>query len=236
LTLDKIRAYTTQEIKATGWVGDARILDLLTGISFTIRAPGVHDHIDFMSRSRADTALLRQAGGRSWDPRPGLLFFRGVDGKDHISAGSFHTVNHSVVTASPSDEIVSPRVTRETERDKNGNWVPGHHFCFTLINSRQNTAWEKRMYLCVLRALELANKPTVEEDDIMVPRYNDVKSMPLWAQDTVSSLIEKNIIQGRGEPDELGRPTMLDLSEDMLRMFVINDRAGLYGLRSCCEV
>lgn len=42
-----------------------------------------------------------------------------------------------------------------------------------------------------------------------------------WAADTIEKLIQRDILQGTG--------TGLDLSRDMLRLLVINDRAGCYN-------
>lgn len=57
------------------------------------------------------------------------------------------------------------------------------------------------------------------EDDMKRYKYYD--DMPAWAQPTVSKLVKLGILKGEGDG-------VLDLSEDMLRMLVINDRAGLY--------
>ena len=51
-------------------------------------------------------------------------------------------------------------------------------------------------------------------------RYNTIDSLPEWAKPTIQKMYDKGLINGNGES--------LDLSLDMLRMFVINDRAGLY--------
>lgn len=59
----------------------------------------------------------------------------------------------------------------------------------------------------------------VEEETEM--RYNTVKECPEWAQKTIQKLIDKGYLSGDGKN--------LDLSHDMVRMFVINDRAGMYG-------
>ena len=53
-------------------------------------------------------------------------------------------------------------------------------------------------------------------------RYKTVEECPSWARETVEKLVSLGIIRGRG--DERG----LDLTEDMLRMLVWNDRAGVY--------
>lgn len=62
--------------------------------------------------------------------------------------------------------------------------------------------------------------PEEEEDFDM--RYNTVDEIPEWAKPTIQKLIEKGLIGGNGNTDNL------DLSLDMIRTFVINDRAGLY--------
>lgn len=61
-------------------------------------------------------------------------------------------------------------------------------------------------------------------------RYDRIADMPEWAQGTIMRLCDAGILEGKTtERDRQGRPAALDLSEDMIRMFVINDRAGLYG-------
>lgn len=51
-------------------------------------------------------------------------------------------------------------------------------------------------------------------------RFNTVDSLPDWAKPTIEKMIAKGLLNGDGQG--------LDLSRDMLRMFVVNDRAGLY--------
>lgn len=67
-----------------------------------------------------------------------------------------------------------------------------------------------------------------KEDEDM-KRYNTISELPEWAKPTIRKLIEMGAIRGSGaSPDSDGNPTDMDLSYDMLRMFVINDRAGAY--------
>ena len=67
-----------------------------------------------------------------------------------------------------------------------------------------------------------------KEDD--VKRYNTMAEMPDWAKPTIQKLIAKGCIRGKGaKPDADGNPTDMDLSEDMIRLLVMNDRAGIYG-------
>lgn len=52
------------------------------------------------------------------------------------------------------------------------------------------------------------------------PPYNTIDEVPEWGKATIQKLINNDILQGTD--------TGLKLSEDMLRILVINDRAGLY--------
>ena len=60
-------------------------------------------------------------------------------------------------------------------------------------------------------------------------RYNKISEMPEWAKPTIEKMIGLGIIGGGGVKDENGDPADLDLSHDMIRVFVSNDRAGLYS-------
>lgn len=70
------------------------------------------------------------------------------------------------------------------------------------------------------------NEEQVQEQDggnqggRSMERFNTIDSVPEWAQKTVQKMIDRGLLNGNGES--------LDLSLDMLRMFVVNDRAGLY--------
>ena len=57
-------------------------------------------------------------------------------------------------------------------------------------------------------------------DEAMQGRYNRLEDVPTWGKDTILKLINKGLLQGTGAG--------LNLTEDMVRILVINDRAGLY--------
>ena len=59
-----------------------------------------------------------------------------------------------------------------------------------------------------------------EENEAKEMRYDSVDELPEWAKPTVIKLMDKGLINGDGNT--------LDLSKDMLRLLVINDRAGVY--------
>lgn len=75
------------------------------------------------------------------------------------------------------------------------------------------------------------NEPS-EETEEQEMRYNtmqEIREKAPWAADTVLKLIAKEAIRGGGAKDANGLPADMDLSADMLRMMVFNDRAGAYG-------
>ena len=61
----------------------------------------------------------------------------------------------------------------------------------------------------------------VEEEEEM--RYQKVEEMPVWAQPTIKHLVKYGFLKG----DENGN---LDLSLDMIRMFMILERAGAFNV------
>ena len=59
-----------------------------------------------------------------------------------------------------------------------------------------------------------------EEEAKTMPRFNTIEEVPAWAKDTIVKMCEKGLLSGTGAG--------LDLSLDMIRIYVTNDRAGLY--------
>lgn len=64
-----------------------------------------------------------------------------------------------------------------------------------------------------------AVRPTFDEE-VEEMRYNTVAECPDWARETVQKLIDKGYLSGDGQS--------LDLSRDMVRILVIQDRAGSF--------
>ena len=60
----------------------------------------------------------------------------------------------------------------------------------------------------------------IEEESIL--RYQSYEEMPEWAKPTIAKLMKKRFLKGEGEG-------VLNLSEEALKLLVINDRAGCYG-------
>lgn len=72
--------------------------------------------------------------------------------------------------------------------------------------------------------LKLFNTPVAEKEmnEVQEKRYQTVEEIPDWGKSTVCKLIANGALAGL--------PGGLDLSLDMLRLLVINDKAGCYGL------
>lgn len=78
-----------------------------------------------------------------------------------------------------------------------------------------------------LAAAVNARLGAAKEDKPM--RYNTLGELPDWGRPTIRKLMLAGILQGKTSAvDADGLPASLDLSEDMLRLLVLNDRAGIY--------
>lgn len=69
-----------------------------------------------------------------------------------------------------------------------------------------------------------------EEDEMAAPRYNAISDCPGYAKPTITKMVDKGFIggTGTGKKDAEGRPADLSLSLDMIRVFVVMDRAGSF--------
>lgn len=67
----------------------------------------------------------------------------------------------------------------------------------------------------------LDSKKEVENMTDNLTRYNTINEMPDYAKSTIEKLVNKGYLKGDGNG--------FDLSLDMVRMFVILDRAGMFG-------
>ena len=52
--------------------------------------------------------------------------------------------------------------------------------------------------------------------------WNQIHEIPAWGQPTIQKLINKGVLQG---VDEMGN---LRLTYDLVRLYVVHDRLGLY--------
>lgn len=100
-------------------------------------------------------------------------------------------------------KAIYPKAEIRRHRDLNSTACPGRNFPFKEITDLT------------------AKKESKEEEFEMIYDYID-ENMPEWARETVKKLADRGWIKG----DEKGR---LGLNDTMLKLLVINDRAGLYN-------
>lgn len=81
-------------------------------------------------------------------------------------------------------------------------------------------------------AAEVNKLLSEDKDGENVSRYNtmaEIERAASYAVPTVQKLIAIGAIRGGGKKDADGNPADMDLSRDMLRLLVMNDRAGTYN-------
>jgi len=145
---------------------DLTMVDLRTGNTFKIRGgpPKNYSHSDWMYKAKTDFDLHRRLNGRAWTARPGLI-------KEVGCIVSFHSFNHSIPVASNVYMIVSPTITRATERS-NGAWVPGHHMCMHFIDSlsvMSNTDYNRKMNAAIYEGIKLVQALPGQESHPNMP-------------------------------------------------------------------
>lgn len=79
---------------------------------------------------------------------------------------------------------------------------------------------ERKKFNSLVEIVEGIDNRLIAVENPMRYGYID-KNMPEWAKPTIKKLVDKGFLKG----NENGN---LDLTNDLLRMLVINDRAGLY--------
>ncbi len=97
-----------------------------------------------------------------------------------------------------------------------GNWARWKEFKRRITETEGLTVTQYEELKSEIAGL----KKAIEEIKPKVYRYMD-NNMPEWAKPTVQKLMDKGMISGVAD-------NCLDLSNDLLRLLVINDRAGLY--------
>lgn len=90
---------------------------------------------------------------------------------------------------------------------------------------RNPKQWEKFLEMLEAEDMTEAQTRKIAQEEIKKANakvYDRVQDCPEWAKDTVQRLVNKGFLQG----DENGK---LGLTEELMRVLVINDRAHLYG-------
>jgi len=83
-----------------------------------------------------------------------------------------------------------------------------------IVKGSRFTNWFKDIHIEYQTKYKKYKKYKEKEEDEL--RYNSLDEIPDWARDTIQKLLDKGYLKS------------LDISHDMVRMFVVNDIAGLY--------
>lgn len=112
-----------------------------------------------------------------------------------------------------------PTAGIKAHREVGATGCPGKYYPLDEMKDYWNESEEKPMTDAERIKLNELSDAVDKLTNPMIYNYID-DNMPEWARPTVQKLLDKDILQG----DENG----LNLSTEMLRILVINDRAGLY--------
>lgn len=111
--------------------------------------------------------------------------------------------------------------------------LPGTKFCrpdYSLVNESEDELMSKEYDELKAendRQNDVINKIGTELEELRNTAQSKIydyvdDNMPEWARPTIAKLVNKGFLKG----DEEGK---LGLTEDLMRVLVINDRAGIYG-------
>ena len=205
------------------------------GVSSTFRDKAYQDHLFAQGRTRPGNIVTNARGGQSIHNHlatlPGshdkaaLAFdiFQNIRGREWETP-FFNTAGRIWQTMGgtwggawtnfvdrPHFEYTAGRTLRDIQ---NGFTLPQDH----------KMPWEQEnpLYLPTVDGdIEEYIYNSNDKEVTGMTRFNTTQEMPDWARPTIEKLIERGIIKGRNNGE-------LDLSEDMIRIFVVHDRAGMY--------
>ncbi len=100
------------------------------------------------------------------------------------------------------------------------HWFPKHGKSMDTFRADVKKLLEEDKEMDELKKeLEKVREELKKATKVVYPKLEDV---PIWAKETVEKLVEKGYLKG----DEHGE---LNLDDTLVRVLVINDRAGIYG-------
>ena len=182
------------------------------GVSSTYRCADYQNYLYAQGRTRAGSIVTNAKGGESFhNYRLAFDIFKNIKGAEYSDLSFFKTAG-AIWTS------------------MGGVWG-GHftnidysHFEFSgglAIKDLQKGAALPKDALMLWEKSKAPEKETpVEIKEDIIVRFNTIKELPTWAVEPVELLIKRGYLQGDGKS--------LDLSLDMVRLIVINYRAGLY--------
>ena len=184
------------------------------GISSTYRDNEAQDALYEQGRTKPGNIVTNARGGQSLhNYRLAFDVFLNIKGQEFSNNAFFN---------------LAGKIWIEMGGQWGGSWVgfvDKPHMEFTGGLSLSDLQRGKRLDDGAIMKWETNKEPepdeTTEDNDTSEIRYNTLEELPIWAGPAIEALLERELLIGDG----IG----FDLSYDMLRMFVINYRAGLYS-------
>ncbi len=193
------------------WVG--------IGYHFVIRKNGT------IERGRPEWAVGSHAYGENWHTLG--IHLSGAMDKVQPTKAQIESCAHLVAYLCEEYEIPIDREHIVGHREVNDDTsCPGENLFAKLDEIVSKAAWYAKKDTEQEEAEWREDLEDIKEE---ITRYNTLSEVPEWAKPTVEKMIAKKLLTGGGKKEGDGKPADLDLSKDMLRVFVIHDRAGLYG-------
>jgi len=184
------------------------------GINSTFRDHAKQDHLFAQGRTRPGSIVTNARGGESLHQYRLTFDIH----QNNNPAGAFANANFFATAG---------RIWRDMGGSWGGDWAsfpdrPHMEFTngLTLRQLQNGTVMSNDIRMKWEN--EIQGNPVeeeVEEEEEM--RFNSLEEIPTWGRKTIERLINRGFLNGDGNN--------LNLSEDMVRIFVINDRAGLYN-------
>lgn len=186
------------------------------GISSTYRDNEAQDKLYAQGRTEPGNIVTNAKGGESiHNYRLAFDVFKNISGEAYSDAQFFEDAG---------------RIWKEMGGEWGGDWTSFQdrpHLQYTggltLLDLQNGKTLAQDAKMPWELAIEEEEEEKEEEEDEM--RYNNLEEIPSWAKATIQKLVDANLLQGVNENGEQA----LDLTLDMIRMFVVNDRAGLYN-------
>ena len=239
--MKNVQLLTNAQIRALGLkAGKARVTDLKTMREYDIFWGGAPtNHTDFSPFTPADTEIMRQiSGGWSWLARPVVLHIKSTLYGEHNLAAGVHHFPHAMIIGG------NPGLPNKSNTRPPGGWEIGVHMCMYYKDSTGGTSGMVEAAaeaFGMVQSLDdipaLGSNIPASSSPVSVPdsleevkavtaspekRYDTIEEMPDWARTTIKGLVDNGILRSDGRG--------LNLSEDMIRVFVVHGRMGLYGV------
>ena len=186
------------------------------GISSTYRDNESQNALYAQGRTTSGNIVTNARGGQSvHNYRLAFDIFLNIKGKEYSDASFFKTAG---------------RIWEEMGGEWGGSWkgfVDTPHMQFTgglslsdlqkgkVLPADSVMPWERDLG-CTNEQPNTGDNNSGEGEEMA--RYKALSDLPEWAKPTIQKLIDKQYLSGNGQD--------LDLSEDMIRTFVVLDRAG----------